>query len=87
MWPRFPGAVLTGVVVDAEGSQVGVSSLTNGASLYTGDVVSTSSDGHAQLRVRQSRFELIGQSSGAFFPGVNGAVAELRHGTMIAASQ
>jgi FecR protein len=82
---QVSGAVLTGMVVDAEGAQVGVSSLTNGASLYTGDVVSTSSDGHAQMRVRRSRFELIGQSSGAFFPAVNGAVAELRHGTMIAA--
>ena len=79
------GAVLTGVVVDAKGAQVGESSLTRGATLYTGDVVSTSSDGHAQLRVRQTRFELIGKSSGAFFPGVNGAVAELRYGTLIGA--
>jgi hypothetical protein len=79
------GAVLTGVVVDAKDAQVGESSLTRGATLYTGDVVSTSSDGHAQLRVRQTRFELIGKSSGAFFPGVNGAVAELRYGTLIGA--
>ena len=77
------GAVLTGVVVDAKDAQVGESSLTRGATLYTGDVVSTSSDGHAQLRVRQTRFELIGKSSGAFFPAVNGAVAELRYGTLI----
>jgi len=78
-------AVLTGVVVDAKDAQVGESSLTRGATLYTGDVVSTSSDGHAQLRVRQTRFELIGKSSGAFFPGVNGAVVELRYGTLIGA--
>ena len=79
------GAALTGVVVDAKDAQVGESSLTRGASLYTGDVVSTRSGGHVQLRVRQSRFELIGESYGAFFPGVNSAVAELRYGTLIGA--
>jgi hypothetical protein len=77
--------VPTGVVVDAKDAQVGDSSLTGGATLYTGDVVSTSSDGHAQLRIRQTRFELIGKSSGAFFLGINGAVAELRSGTLIGA--
>lgn len=75
----------SGLVVDAKDAQVGESSLTRGASLYTGDVVSTKSDGHALMWVRQSRFELIGESSGAFFPGLNGAVAELRQGTLIAA--
>ncbi|HEY2352464.1 MAG TPA: hypothetical protein VGH83_08120 [Candidatus Acidoferrum sp.] len=75
----------TGVVVDASEAHVGESSLTAGSSLYTGDVVGTESNGHAQLRVRQSRFELIGESYGAFFPGATGAVAELRHGTMIVA--
>ena len=60
-------------------------SLTNGTSLYSGDVVTTESEGHVQLRVRQTRFELIGQSEAAFFPGANGAVAELRQGTMVVA--
>lgn len=75
----------TGVVVEAEGATIGESNLSAGSSLYTGDVVNTDSNGHAQIRVRQSRFELVGESYGAFFPGVNGAVAELRHGTMIVA--
>lgn len=64
---------------------MGESSLTAGVSLCTGDVVSTESDGRAQLRVRQSRFELIGESYAAFFPGPSGAVDELRHGTLIVA--
>jgi hypothetical protein len=74
-----------GVVLDATLAHVGESRLTNGTSLYSGDVVTTESEGHAQLRIRQTRFELIGQSDGAFFPGANGAVAELRHGTMVVA--
>src|SRR3979411_909554 len=71
-----------GVVLDAKSAHVGGSDLTNGTSLYSGDVVTTDSEGHAQLRILQTRFELIGQSDGAFFPGANGAVAELRHGTL-----
>jgi hypothetical protein len=74
-----------GVVLDAELAHIGESNLTNGTSLYGGDIVNTESEGHAQLRVRQTRFELIGESDGAFFAGANGAVAELRHGTLIVA--
>jgi hypothetical protein len=72
-----------GVVLDARWAHVGGTDLTNGTSLYSGDVVTTESEGHAQLRVHQTKFELIGESDGAFFPGANGAVAELRHGTLI----
>ena len=74
-----------GVVLDARWAHVGGAELTNGTSLYSGDVVTTDSEGHAELRVRQTRFELIGESEGAFFPGANGAVAELRHGTLVVA--
>jgi hypothetical protein len=84
--PMYPAQnQATGVVVDAEGASIGESSLSAGSSLYTGDVVNTDSNGHAQIRVRQSRFELIGESHGAFFPGADGAVAELRQGTIIVA--
>src|ERR1700676_5416082 len=72
-----------GVVLDARWAHVGGTDLTNGTSLYSGDVVTTESEGHAQLRVHQTKFELIGESDGAFFPGANGAVAELSHGTLI----
>jgi hypothetical protein len=84
--PSYPGQnQATGVVLDAKGAHVGEAQLTNGASLFSGDVVSTESEGHAQLRVRQTRFEFIGQSDGAFFPGANEAIAELRHGTLVVA--
>jgi hypothetical protein len=84
--PLYPGQTqAAGVVLDTSTARVGGSPLTNGSSLYSGDVVSTESEGHAQLRVRQTRFELIGQSQAAFFPGASGAVAELRNGTMVVA--
>jgi len=84
--PLYPAQnQAVGVVLDAQWAQVGDVRLRNGTSLYSGDVVKTDSEGHAQIRVRQTRFELIGQSDGAFFPGTNGAVAELRRGTLVVA--
>jgi hypothetical protein len=47
-----------GVVLDAEGARVGEPRLTNGTSIYGGDVVTTESEGHAQVRIRQTKFEL-----------------------------
>src|ERR1700676_2063350 len=82
--PLYPAQnQAAGVVLDAKSAHVGGSDLTNGTSLYSGDVVTTESEGHAQLRVHQTKFALIGESDGAFFSGTNGAVAELRHGTLI----
>jgi hypothetical protein len=84
--PSYPAQnQASGVVIDAEGAHVGEAPISQGASLFAGDVVDTDSEGHAQLRVRQTRFELIGQSKGAFFAAPNGAVAILRHGTMVVA--
>jgi hypothetical protein len=82
--PLYPAQNQTaGVVLDAKLARLGESRLTNGSSLYSGDIVTTESDGYAQVQVRQTRFELIGDSDGAFFPAATGAVAELRHGTLV----
>ncbi|HSY32007.1 MAG TPA: hypothetical protein VLA42_08470 [Verrucomicrobiae bacterium] len=74
-----------GVVLDAESAHVSNGPLTSGTSLYGADVVKPESQGHVQLRVRQTRLQLAGQSEAAFFPGANGAVTELRQGTMVVA--
>jgi hypothetical protein len=83
--PFYPGQnQLVAVVLDAESAYVSKTPLTSGTSLYSADVVRTDSEGHVQLRVRQTRFELVGQSEVTFFRGANG-VTELRHGTMVVA--
>ena len=64
-------------------ARVGGSDLTNGTSLYSGDVVTTESEGHAQLRDPPDKIRTYRSIGGAFFPGANGAVAELRHGTLV----
>lgn len=84
--PMYPAQnQAAGVVLDANGASVSGSNLSVGSSLYTGDVVNTESDGQAHLRVRHTMFQMIGQTDAAFFPGPAGAVAELRHGTLIVA--
>jgi hypothetical protein len=75
----------TGVVVEAQDAYLGEAQLTTGTSIFNGDVLRTDSNGHAQLRVRQTTFQMIGQTDAAFFPGAMGAVAELRHGTIVVA--
>src|ERR1700722_3429527 len=74
-----------GVVLDAESAQVSNGLLTSGTSLYSADVVKTSTQGHVQLRGRQTRLQPSGQSEAVFFPGANGAITELRQGTMVIA--
>ena len=75
------GAIISG----AKSDYVSKALLTSGTSLYSADVVKTESDGHVQLRVRQTQLQLAGQSEAAFFPGANRAVTELRQGTMVVA--
>lgn len=82
--PLYPAETLaSGVVLDADRAHIGSGPVTAGASVYSGDVVSTESEGHAQVRIGQTRFQLQGDTQVALFSGVNGAVAELRHGSVI----
>src|ERR1700722_19886725 len=74
-----------GVVLDAESAHVSNGLLASGTSLYSADVVKTESQGHVQLRIRQTRLQLAGQSEAALFSGAHGAVADLRQGTMVVA--
>jgi len=65
----YPGQnQLVRVVLDAESAYVSKAPLTSGTSLYSADVVRTDSEGHVQLRVRQTR----GQSEAAFFYETSG---------------
>src|SRR5215475_12274803 len=72
------GPDATGVVVEADRAHIGNGPVSAGATVYVGDVISTEQDGHAQVRVGQTRFQLQGDTEAAFFTGPNGAVAELR---------
>jgi hypothetical protein len=76
-------APAAGVVAEAERARVGNGPVTAGASVYGGDVISTESEGHAQVRIGKTQFQLQGDTQVALFSGANGAVAELRRGTLV----
>src|SRR5882724_2251454 len=74
----------SGIILEATGAHLGSNSAaSSGASIFFGDVVNTESDGNAVIRIGQTRFQLSGDTTVAFFPGANGPAAQLRHGTLI----
>ena len=82
--PAFPAQNSTaGVVLEAERTQMGNAQVTAGASVFSGDVLSTESEGHAQVRIGQTRFQLLPNTEAAFFATERGPVAELRRGSLI----
>jgi len=72
-----------GVVLEADRTQMGNSQITAGASVFSGDVLSTDSEGHAQVRIGQTRFQLLPDTEAAFLSTERGPVAELRRGSLI----
>jgi hypothetical protein len=75
-----------GMVLESEGAHIGSSPVSAGASLFLGDILSTDSDGRIKVRVGQTTYELLGDSIAAFYPGKDGAIAELRRGSILVAN-
>lgn len=82
--PAYAGQTKAlGVVLESQGARIGSSPVSEGASLFVGDILNTESDGRVKVRVGQTTYELLGDSSAAFYPGQKGAIAELRHGSIL----
>jgi hypothetical protein len=71
-----------GVVLQANLAHVRGSALTEGATLYPGEDLSTEIGGSLDLRILNSRFSLAANSRAHFYSGEKGAVAELVDGTL-----
>jgi hypothetical protein len=73
-----------GVVLQANLAHIRQSSLSEGASIFSGEEITTDVSGSADIRVANSRYSLASSSHGQFFPahGAKGAVAELTSGTL-----
>ena len=74
---------LAGVILEAERTLAGNAQVTAGTSVFSGDVLSTESEGHAQVRIGQTRFQILPDSEAAFLVTDRGPVAELRRGSLI----
>lgn len=75
-----------GVVLQANLAHVRQSALTEGASIFAGEEISTDVGGSADIRIGDSRFSLAASSQGRFYPAhagaAKGSVAELSIGTL-----
>jgi hypothetical protein len=72
-----------GVVQQASRAHLGQGAVTEGATVYAGEGLSTETDGALDLRVGSARFGLIENSEARFYPRPKGSVAELSAGTLI----
>jgi hypothetical protein len=71
-----------GVVQQANRARLGPSAVSQGATLYAGETLSTDSDGVLELQIGSLRFGMPENSQAAFHPRTNGSVAELASGTL-----
>jgi hypothetical protein len=81
LWPAAADAPL-GVVLQANLAHVKDSAITEGATVYPGDELSTDVGGSLDLRIVNSRFGLAANSRAHFYSGENGSIAELTNGTL-----
>src|SRR5271156_4980340 len=72
-----------GIILESQDGHIGTSATSAGASIYVGDILNTDADGRIRIRVGQTIYELLGDSSVAFYPGQSGTIAELRRGTIL----
>ena len=80
--PLPAGDAPLGVVLQANLAHVRESALTEGATVYPGEEISTDIGGSLDLRIKNTRFSLATNSRAHFYSGDKGAVAELVDGTL-----
>jgi hypothetical protein len=71
-----------GMILDSQGGRIGSAPASAGSSIYVGDILSTDTDGSLTVRIGQTTYQLLGDTSAAFYPGQTSPIAELRRGTM-----
>jgi len=71
-----------GMILDARGGHIGSAATSAGSSVYVGDILSTDTDGSLTVRVGQTTYQLLGDTSAAFYAGQTSPIAELRRGSI-----
>jgi hypothetical protein len=72
-----------GVILEAQDARIGSSPTSAGSSIYLGDILNTDENGRIRVRVGQTVYEILSDSSVAFYPGQTSPIAELRHGAIL----
>ena len=80
--PALAADAPLGVVMQANLAHVKQSNLTKGATVYSGEELSTDDGGSLDLEIASSRIGLAAGSRAHFYSGANGVVADLTDGTL-----
>jgi hypothetical protein len=72
-----------GILLESQDGRIGSSPGSAGSSIYLGDILNTDVSGRMTIRVGQTTYQLLGDSSVAFYPGQTSTIAELRRGTIL----
>jgi hypothetical protein len=72
-----------GFLQESQDGRIGSSPGSAGSSIYLGDILNTGAGGRMIIRVAQTTYQLLGDSSVAFYPGQTSTIAELRRGTIL----
>lgn len=78
-----PQSSALGLVAKATGGQIGDAAASEGASIYSGDYLSTADNGSMLIRMGALSLELQGSTSVHIYRSPYGAVAELNRGTVL----
>ncbi|MGA2419294.1 MAG: hypothetical protein ABSG69_04375 [Candidatus Acidiferrum sp.] len=72
-----------GMILDSQGGHIGSAATSAGSSIYAGDILSTDMDGTITVRVGQTTYQLLGDTTAVFYIGQTSPIAELRHGVIL----
>lgn len=71
-----------GMVLQTQNGRIGGSLTSEGSTIFPGDILNTDSDGALKVRIGQTTYELLGDTTVVFYVGQSSPIAELRRGTL-----
>lgn len=80
---QAPQSPTLGMIVKSSGGQIGNASVAEGASVYSGDYLSTADNGSLLVRIGSLSLELQGSTAAHIYAAPYGAVVELDRGTVL----
>src|SRR5271170_1491285 len=72
-----------GMILESQGGRIGSANASAGATIYAGDILNTETEGSVTVRIGQTTYQLLGDSSAVFYSGPTSPIAELRSGTIV----
>jgi|GEM_PF-2386733 len=71
-----------GLVLQTQNGRIGGSLTSEGSTIFPGDILNTDSDGALKVRIGQTTYELLSDTTVVFYVGQSSPIAELRRGTL-----